>query len=592
MQANFTSEILSCESDVHGFIECLKSKVEACVSSKHNELQRDLMNYFDKSANRDVIEQWRNRFTMQLRNTCDDEKNRIVLEMHKNGKVRLKQLENIKSVGDLFQKLLVIVKTKAYDLKLNHRHTLIKTELVKHFNGNLNSWISTFNPESAEVISSEDIVRAMNAELSGRFYQHQQLLQTELSYRDSIHLDDFSFDNYFKFFRLSTSDKVINWFQQTFNLKMNDTDKRCMSIVQRHRQSLVDTIRQYVSNLSMVMDFQPDYAAQIVQITKEFFEHMNKKLDKSNLVLSHQLEIRYTVYFSMCAANEFIKIKKSYVEKTDRSVHLRTYEPLLLETFVNAYGEISIHKDANRTAATVFAKILTGWINDTVNKKLGQRIANLVISKSYEMFSSKHLFFKQILIDLGESRNLQNYMEFLHNREAFLMEKISGYVNFIMQMRKNNKTNLQSLIEEEVKKHAHAVSAYIESIEREYFTNLEDYLNALRDRLRHTMYCTVNDITIIRCLHITDVKLFSKKTKELVNRTASEMIESIIATCQHSYSLPGFDNPIDLLSRESVGLYQSVPLLLCPVLYINEESYTRSYRIRTLSGWFGVNAQL
>ena len=557
IQENFSSEILSCEKDVRGLIERLIPNIEDYLLSKHSNLVTDLKKYFGRSVNKDVIEQWRNRYTIHLQNTCEDEKKRIISEMHKTGDLRMQQLENIKQIDELVEKLSSFVKEKAYNLKLNNRENLSVDELEDHFNGNWESLISNVIPESANSDAATAVLQAMNADLCVMFRQHMAILQTELTNRDSFKLENFRFENYQDFFY--ASNRNPSWFDKLIKKRESNTDRRCMAIVQQDREKLCQLINRYVESLPSGVDFQPGYASNVLRIIKEFFDEMKQKLDEFNLSLSHELQIRYTLFFANCAANKFIDIRKMFIEKTDRLTYLRNRKPILSEMFSKAYREITVYKDTNRTSATVFAKILTGWIEHTVKRNMGQLIANEIDSKTNGVFSGKNSFFNRILLDLCETKEFLQYMEFLHNREEFLKKKIHEYVRSVLQMKKNKKTNLRLLIEEEVSRHANAVSACIEFLDKDLFTNLEDYLNVLRSRLQHTMVCTINDITTIRCLHIKDAKLFSKKTKELVNRTALEMIDSLEVTCQHSYSFPGFDNPIDLLSEKVLGCTSQCP---------------------------------
>ena len=336
LEEYFTHKIKACKTDFHNLVQDLEPEIGSKMSCINQQLQLKLDNYFETSVNKEVIEQWKRRYTTSLQDACIDAKNKILGDMYRHSNLRSKLYNDKLRFEDFIMNSL---DQTAHDLKLRDRGMSVE-EIDSYFEGKWQESFSICFSFSKEEEAHETVFKAIEKELYSMFHQHNELLVIELKNRDSNSKDN-NFDNYLDVLEYDGGDKkhsIMKKLRGSFKLSKTDIfrEYQCFKFIQDNCYTIFIKVKQFVREM-VGPDFQTGYATKVMQIIKECFNDVEKRGELLHFTFSIQLRIRIAVYISSCAANEFVKLRNKFMEETIRSVDVLTFKAFALDKFKLAY---------------------------------------------------------------------------------------------------------------------------------------------------------------------------------------------------------------------------------------------------------------
>ena len=279
-----TSDILSLNDN----LETVKNQKVTCILQqllqKQVSLEEQLKRYFKESENRDILENWRSRYTENLRNLFTDERAEICRNMDIYVNLRSTQLQNEEEANKYTEKVIELARSTASYLKTKSGSKQMNDdELNRYFDREWSPWISqlssTCDQEDAETIISKSFF----SEIYNYFQSHAALLKEVLSGNPLKNFHNCSFDvvifplpkdlSYGETIKVleekdeqgnkdKTVKKIINFSSKATS---DQNQIKCLSLARAKCAELMSEIAEYVTNLRG-QDFQPN------QTTKSFRE--------------------------------------------------------------------------------------------------------------------------------------------------------------------------------------------------------------------------------------------------------------------------------------------------------------------------------
>ena len=555
LQEQFTTKINECSNDVHSLIRELETQLEGNISNINQQLQIELKNYLENSVNKYVIEQWRNRYIKNLENMCADVKNKIMETMYRHSKLK-NQRDHDKRRFEEF--IMNGVEQMVRELKINHSE-VSEENLSSRFDEKWQHWITSFFPWSSIKEAKKIVYEAIDTELRYMFNQHHYLLLAELEIRRSWNLDDCNFEKYPD--ALLECDRII---LDTLKKKGKDHEGRCLRFIHTSCNNIFQKVEQSVKEL-VGSDFQTGHATQVMQMIKDFFIDVEKDGKQLDFTFPIQLRIRVAMYITSCAANEFIKLRNKFMERTTPSADVLNYKSIALDKLRSEYyGSTLRSYDQLKKGTKAVANVVCYWIEYTVEQELGCVIADRIVTNSNGAFNNKLSFLKKVLIDLGKIQNIEEYLKFLQNRESFLKEKIIRLAKNVILSRQssnsNNKTQLQIVVESEIDKYTNHAIEYIEQLETDMFVDVEKYLRMLKWMLQQRMLSPPYTEDYVRNLPISNMKRFTDTLIITIRKAVSKISEKLNNNIyENIQTFPIKNNTIDLLSEKVLGCLRTCP---------------------------------
>ena len=253
-------------------------------------------------------------------------------------------------------------------------------------------------------------------------------------------------------------------------------------------------------------------------------------------MFEHRFRIKFTVYTCKCAASEFIKQRNLFREETDPLLPIKENKIELFNLFKNEFNITP----ANDASLDLCANFLKKTIRLTCFKNLKLLISKYVTQHD-GIFESKRSFLARILIDLGERKKFQDFLEYLENQESFLNEKIERYVHDSTKQQEyvgTDKTVLRQLIEREVKKLFRAVNISLQELGT-YHRSVSEFFVELESKLKtQNIYCPTHDKSVLKNIPVSDcaklsrqlIKIIPKLTIEVIETTVSEAVQENLSS--------------------------------------------------------------
>ena len=269
----FTRKIKPGDTDFPITVQDSEPEIGSKMSSINQQLQLKLDSYFETSVNKDVIEQWRNRFTKYLEDACTDAKSKILESMYRHANLKSKIHSNKFRFEDFIMNDL---EKTAQDLKLRHREmngAEIDSIFEEKWKQSFSTFFSFLNKEEAH----EMVFQAIDTELRSMFHQHNELLMVEKG-NTNFNSKDKTFDNYLDVLEYDRYDKthsIMTKLRDSFGIDICH-EYSCLKFIQDNCSAIFEKVKQFVRELDGG-DFQIGYATQVMQIIKECFNDVEEK---------------------------------------------------------------------------------------------------------------------------------------------------------------------------------------------------------------------------------------------------------------------------------------------------------------------------
>ena len=243
------------------------------------------------------------------------------------------------------------------------------------------------------------------------------------------------------------------------------------------------------------------------------------------------------------------------------------------------------------TAAEWFKTEIHNWIFSTVKIKMGHLILNTVLTDELSCFDTKQQFLNRILIDIGESGNFREYIDYLTYDTKYFIQKIREYVLAILDKSDpldTKKTKLAQLIDNELLMYASKVKSSLEELLRmKTFVDSSDYFMKLKTkigtksetkRFDYELLSLANSLTVIERMEITDFERFTQLLIEnilSIQRSITDLsYNGNSATyTRELYSVLRFPfgtDPVDVLLERVLGCKERCPFCRTPCKYTCE----------------------
>ena len=295
-----------------------------------------------------------------------------------------------------------------------------------------------------------------------------------------------------------------------------------------------------------------------------------------------QMKFIYAV--CICSANELSEIAS--FNFVSHSTDARKFPQLH-----KLYRQTRMNIDVENTAAEWFLFNVPSWIEILVTSRLGMLIVNTVEPKQ-----TKQIFLRNILIDIGEKKQLDEYLLYLIDYKKFIKTKVEEYTKTVLNKiigTNNSKTALEILIENEIVMHIQKVESILkeqlEWLKDDSYPTLDAYLLNLRGLIDRM---TTEDKTYYEMLFTSDLfgmNLDSFKVSNFVvythllvsqlGQNRNEIFESIITHNRDSdvpnigtdlfsnLDFPRGLDPIVLLTNKMIGCPAQCPFCKAPCKY-------------------------
>nr|XP_056720188.1 interferon-induced very large GTPase 1-like [Euleptes europaea] len=161
-------------------------------------------------------------------------------------------------------------------------------------------------------------------------------------------------------------------------------------------------------------DYDETYCVELLHIISEKLQQR----EVNNLCTTPSFEVDLKFHILGEAARSFQKMHEDFIKENDPWVRLEKLKPQYFSTFTDLYLE----KDAHQTRAKNFCdRCLHLALVDYVNKRLGIEIVDDVLTSTQSIgYASRSFFQFQVLKELLEDRNVNNYVRYLTAYEEFV----------------------------------------------------------------------------------------------------------------------------------------------------------------------------
>ena len=586
-QEYFQSGVLSAEEkgELQKSEITLEQKIKETLTDLCTKLQTDLAAYFDESEHRDILAKWREIEKIKMDNLCCNEKNRIIRVLHENVNNRIKQLDTHINLKEQITK--TAMKT-ALDLRRSNKE-LKDEHLREYFNQQWPEWLKIDTAKDNNNCPENEICLEFLDELQNVFSSHCNFLQDELKENPLNKRENHNFRQHSV--SVQAMDLEYKSSQQTGHKSKvsnyaasHGKSENMVTSAETLCTKITEEIQHYVESWYGT-DFHPGQVAQVLQICDDFFRERDAKTCLTGYVFSIKFRIRFTIDVCKCSVNELIKNKIHFMDVNSPSAEVIKRKNDFFRLFKNTYQHIS----NEIIAADWFKTEMRNLIFSAVATKMGRLIFNAVLTDESSCFDTKQQFLNRIHIDIGESRDFSEYLDYRSYQLIFFIRKIRDYILTIMNNcdLKTNKTKLAQLIDDELQMYLMKVKNALEELQHvKHFNDMHDYLMNLKLKIETKIHkqpfntdlsYLANTSLIVEQMDITDFERFTQLLIDQIlflqgNLNWSHFVaeNDNEVSSEELYSqlhFPSGTDPVDLLVEKVLGCRQRCPFCNIPCKY-------------------------
>ena len=453
---------------------CLENKIDSDLHDKCKSLQTDLRQFFDGNEDRHILEQWRGRYTINLNNLCQDERNRITGLLNENVRKRVAQLNTTKAATlHCKHKITVTAMQAATELREKSKQ-LNENRLQENFNREWPEWIKEFGTTYDESESVNNVVSSFSAELARCFQAHGALLVNQLKVDSLVEYVRYQFSSFEPV--INTNDlhyysckgwDVVNY--------ITDFKSKCLAPAKVLCDEVIKEVKVYTIGCHGT-DFFSAQATKVVEKLKNFFSVCDDKKKENGFRFQHEFQIRFTVQVCKCAINEFIKNKNDFEHSNNPFTKLCDTKSEFFELFKLTYQNLA----QENLAAFRFTSEIQKRIQSQVKNNLGILIKNAVEVKESSCLHSKERFWKALLADIAKTEKFRQFVEYQENREQHYTMQVEYFIESILTEIVDidtGKNNLEKIIEKETEKYVNILKKTLGRVlQSSPFNGTEEFL--------------------------------------------------------------------------------------------------------------------
>ncbi|CAI9537319.1 unnamed protein product [Staurois parvus] len=371
----------------------------------------------------------------------------------------------------------------------------------------------------------------------------------------------------------------ISWYNtasQTNSTKYPDSRLVQMN---KHVNAL---LLKYKLHVIAKMNTKEDYHDTYCQ---ELLNMVNKELQESAIEKFHtspHFELDLKLHILGRAAPMFQRMHENFIQENDPKISLEKLKPQYLATFKNIFLE----KDQCKKRTEDFChSCLKPAIVEFIYKNLGREIVDdILLSEHSKQYSSRMFFQFNLLKNLLEEKNFDQYMMYINEYELFVKSKLKAHI-----LQKYGKPGgLQSLHEKIIQKITHVVNNALRDPTVQESSNVSSFLKMFCKLLQKELVIPRNAMNVILFQNNDKAQQFSEYFQSSFSKQVDEiLIEMNSLDLDYVLSMVTL-NPQDQLFKRVFGCGKLCPFCNVPCEaggHDHKEHFASVHRPQGLAGY-------
>ncbi|XP_073492151.1 up-regulator of cell proliferation-like [Aquarana catesbeiana] len=269
-----------------------------------------------------------------------------------------------------------------------------------------------------------------------------------------------------------------------------------------------------IAKMNTKEDYHDTYCQELLNmVDKELQESAAQKLH-----ISPQFELDLKLHVLGRAAPMFQKMHENFIQENDPRISLEKLKPQYLTTFRNIFLE----KDQCKKRAEDFCRsCLKPSIVEFIYKNLGREIVDdILLSEHSKEYSSRMFFHFNLLKNLLEEKDFDQYMIYINNYDVFVKRKIQAHIvdNY------GKRGGLNNLHEKIIHKITHVVNNALKDPTVQESTNVSSFLKTFCKLLQKELVIPRNAMNVILFQNNDKAQQFSENIQSSFSKQVDEIL--------------------------------------------------------------------
>lgn len=386
----------------------------------HEELEKQLVNFFEENDDREMLAQWQAETQNRLKRL-----ERELQEYAKGNAIEFisskKALADVKEEytgykEDLTKKVLKLVaEVEKGDMRKTENDPELDKKLKAIFNKEWEKWTKEISRKATVRWEDINIIAIVENSLTDSFKTDEQRIIKKLTER--------SLRQWGRELQLNIEKEHIR------PGKHNETDdcpQDLHEIAKKKTEDVFNAIEDFLDNLQNDY-FDPVYAHQLLDLLKRSVSEHSAKEPCVEFTLEYRIDMSLTA----CgyAVERFSRMIENFRRENDPLLCLeREEKDTLFDIFRNRYLQVA----KENAAAHTLCRLLHNSIKKQIQSSIGDIVIDDIKKQHWPHFDKKSALKARILLDLGENlkqtNDLTDYFQFLETAGKSLKKWINHYI--------------------------------------------------------------------------------------------------------------------------------------------------------------------
>ncbi|KAM5151719.1 interferon-induced very large GTPase 1-like [Mantella aurantiaca] len=539
---------------------------------EENTMRETLERYFESGCeNNNLIERYREEFFRSVRSLGkhleDDVRHRLneCLQIQR-GKVEIQKNQ---------KKFMEVIEKKATR----------KYQTLKNCDSRLN------HGEEFEKIWNETFMEIDLIRLNKRNIEQEILQQLRTDMRHSVGAVTMKLNNihnlkdYEKCFTAQPHHFDTSWYTATTAVSYEYIDNRLVQM-NKYVNELLPKYKNYVvTKMNTKEDYHDTYCLELLNmVNRELKGRVAEKLH-----ISPQFDLDLKLNILGRATPMFQKMHEDFIQENDPRLSLEQLKPLYLATFKNIFLE---NDQCKKRAQDFCQSCLKPAIIEFIYKNLGGEIVDdILLSKDSKEYSSRMFFQFNLLKDLLEKNDFDQYMLYANQYEMFVKSKLQAHI-----VGKYGKPGgLKSLHENIIHKISYVIHKALKDRTVQESPNVPLFLEMFCELLQKELVMPRNAINVILFQNTDKPQHFSKCFQSSFSKLADEILNDM-NSLEIDYILSMVTlKPQDQLFKRVFGCGKLCPFCKVPCEaggHDHTEHFASVHRPQGLVGYKDLNTNI
>lgn len=545
-------QISNKETGFEGFEANFINNLLQHISVLFNSTQKELVDYFESSEDKELIEQWKEKKMIELKDVKEEIIERTKKEFHDEITIRKMQIKQSAKLNE-FRKLLEL------EAKNMANNSQISSTKEFKFENLWSEWVKTTYGEIS-VKKKIDVRNEIRNQLYEVLPYERHLLNNEYGKSKTspelVNLNE-------NLPSIDKEDLVIQ--TKWLGLKNVETFSECQATAVYQTNEIVKHVQKY-GYVNKITSFSKAYTGSIIRLVLEKITDYNGS--ESTFKFSSKFKVKLLVWICHHLTSKFERIQAKNEKNIDKRIDVMNHKNACFICFSNAYEKVCSENAA--IGALILA--LHETVKNSVHKKLLQLVVKDVTSH-VPCLHSKAEIVKTVLEDLIEKNSFEEYIAFLQDAESDLQKRIKEYTSgYLFQNKGKNKTNFARLLEKEIIFQVNNIKQLARNTQVKKKNNVQIWIKEFYKKIDSEIPLSFQDVSPAFKYDI-DVSSFQKKIMKKISHIQSDLIKFYENINANEFSSQ-YSDIYEKIAKQCIGCPTQCPLCgcLCSLSNPNHES--------------------